>query len=206
MKRTTIPAFLIAVLCLLCASCADVALPGADTKTTEGAATQSVIPMPDEETVRNAFEKALEVYGWFDVCALDNDSADTVEHGGQTYNRVVSDAVPSYDALRTLVFDLFDTATGERLLQEDSETPPYIDAGGALYTLDFARGVDMTRGDYELSVEPQDSGDILCRVTVDTIEFGEGDDYRRVTGSDVRFYHYQRVGTRWVFTDFTLFY
>ena len=206
MKRTTITVILAVVLCLLISGCTNIALSGADTKTTEPATNSAVIPVPDEDTVRNAFDKAMEVYGWFDVCSLDSDSADTLEYGGQTYSRVVSDAVPSYDALRTLVFDLFDTATGESLLREDSETPPYIDVNGALYALEFARGVDMTYGDYTVSVEVQNSRVILCRVQVETLAFGDGDDYRRVTGSEEYLFHYEQSGTRWVFTDFKLFY
>ncbi|MBQ7546520.1 MAG: hypothetical protein IJT41_06125 [Clostridia bacterium] len=202
-------AILIAVLVLLCAGCGDISLPDrfADTTEPELQTTQEVLPVPDEAAVRNAFDKAVEVYGWFDLCSLDSDSADTVEYGGETYNRVVSDAVPSYDALRTLVYDLFDTATGDALLREDSETPPYIDVNGSLYALDFARGVDMSRGAYTLSVEVQNSSAILCRVTVETLEYdADADEYRHVNGSEDLLYHYQRVGQRWVFTDFSLFY
>ena len=210
--KHTIAVLLAAVLCLLLASCAGktpgdlLSLPERQTELQEQT-TQALLPVPDEKTVRNAFDKALEVYGWFDLCSLDSDSADTVEYGGQTYYRVISDAVPSYDELRMLVFNLFDTQTGEELLREDSATPPYIDAGGALYCLDFARGVDMSRGDYTLSVEVQNSSVILCRVEVETLEYDDDSaEYRRVTGSEEFLYHYARVGTRWVFTDFSLFY
>ena len=207
--KKQLSAILIVVLCLLCAGCGGISLPDRFAETTEPDAqtTQDLLPVPDEAAVRNAFDKAVEVYGWFDLCSLDNDSADTVEYGGETYNRVVSDAVPSYGELRTLVYDLFDTATGDALLREDSETPPYIEANGALYALDFARGVDMSRGDYTLSVEVQNSSAILCRVTVETLEYDAGaDEYRHVNGSEELLYHYQRVGLRWVFTDFSLFY
>ncbi|MBR5620529.1 MAG: hypothetical protein IKW76_12410 [Clostridia bacterium] len=206
--KKTITVFLAAVLCLLCAGCGSITLPErfAD-ETTEPPVSERVVAIPSQMQVQTAFEKAIEVYGWFDLCSLDCDSADTVEHGGETYCRVLSDEVPSYEVLRTLVFDLFETTTGERLLDEDSETPPYIDVGGVLYTRDFARGSDVTKGEYELTVEQESKTSILCKVRVETLEFNDGyKEYRRVTGYEDFTYHYQLVGNRWVFTDFELFY
>ena len=196
-----------AALCLLLAGgCADAQIDLRAT-TAEDTSAQAVYPVPDDASVRNAFEKAMEVYGWFDLCALDSDSADTAEHGGHTYNRVVSDAVASYDALRMLVYDLFETQTAERLLQENSAAPPYIDVDGVLYGQDFARGSDVTKGGYTLSVAWESNTCALCRVRVETVAFsGDLEDYRQVTGYEEYTYHYQRVGNRWVFTDFDLFY
>lgn len=202
-------AILTAILCLSLAGCAGASLPDRFTQaqTTEPPVTASVVATPSQTQVKNAFEKALEVYGWFDLCSLDCDSADTAEHGGQTYYRVLSDEIPTYDALRTTVYDLFDTATGDRLLAEDTETPPYIDVGGTLYTRDFARGSDITKGEYELTVEQESKTGFLCKVRVETLEFNDGyKDYRRVTGYEDYTYHYELVGYRWVFTDFDLFY
>ena len=196
-------------LCVLLAGCSVQPLSDLLSEpTTEEATTQRTIPRPSVEDVENAFDKATEVYGWFDLCALESDSADKMEHGGRTYFRVVSDAVPSYDVLRTLVFDLFDTQTGERLLDEDSDAPPYIDVNGALYAQDFARGSDITKGDHTLTVEWESMTCALCHVQVETLEFGDqlGDDYRRVTGHEDYTFRYELVGRRWVFTDFQLFY
>ena len=201
-------AILLAVLCLSLTACGGVSLPVRfDDTTTEPAVTARVIATPSETQVRTAFEKAKEVYGWFDLCSLDCDSADKVERGDVTYYRVISDEVPTYDALRTLVYDLFDTATGDRLLSEDSDCPPYIDADGALYTRDFARGSDVSKGEYELTVEQESKTGFLCKVRVETLAFNDGyKEYRRVTGYEDYTYHYALVGNRWVFTDFTLFY
>lgn len=201
-------AFLIVAVCLSLTACGGVSLPARFIdETTEPTVTERVVAVPSQTQVRTAFGKAVEVYGWFDLCAMDFDSADKVDRGDRTYYRVISDEVPSYDVLRTLVFDLFDTATGERLLDEDSKAPPYIDANGALYTQDFARGSDVTKGEYELTVEQESQTCFLCKVRVETLEFNDGyKEYRRVTGHEDYTYHYELVGNRWVFTDFELFY
>lgn len=198
----------IAAVCLLLTACGSVSLPERFVdETTEPPVTASVVATPSETQVRTAFEKAIEVYGWFDLCSLDCDSADKVERGDSEYYRVISDEVPTYDALRTMVYDLFDTQTGDELLREDSEYPPYIDADGALYTRDFARGSDVTKGEYELTVEQESKTCFVCKARVETLEFNDGyKEYRRVTGCEEFTYHYELVGNRWVFTDFALFY
>ncbi len=206
--KKCISAVLVVVLCLICTGCAGTSLPERIVdETTAPAVSERVVAVPSETQVRTAFEKAIEVYGWFDLCALDCDSADKVERGDSEYYRVISDEVPSYDALRTMVYELFDTQTGDALLMEDSGCPPYIDVDGVLYTRDFARGSDITKGEYELTVEQESGTCFACKVRVETLEFNDGyKEYRRVTGYEDFTYHYELVGNRWVFTDFELFY
>ena len=196
------------MLCLL-AGCADggLHLP-ADPAAEETVTQQPVIPVPDEATVRNRFEKAAEVYGWVDLCALPVDSSQTYTVGERTYYHVVSDEVPDYNALRTVVYDLFSTDIGEQLLCEGSETPPYISVEGKLYGMDGARGADITKGDYTLTVETENSTSVLCKVEVELVEFDYdgGEDYRKVVGTESHTFHYNLVGNRWVFTDFDLWY
>ena len=205
--KQAIAVFLSAVLCLLCAGCGGISLPQRIDETTEPQTTAFVVATPSETQVRTAFEKALEVYGWFELCSLDSDSADKAEREGAVYYRVLSDEVPTYDVLRTLVYDLFDTTTGDALLREDDSTPPYIDVNGALYGQDFARGSDVEKGEYELTVEQESKTCFLCKVRVETLEFNDGyKEYRRVSGYENYTYHYRLVGSRWVFTDFDLFY
>ena len=201
-------ALLIAAVCLSLTACGGVSLPERFVdETTEPPVSERVIATPSETQVKTAFKKAVEVYGWFDLCSLDCDSADKVERGDSEYYRVISVEAPTYDALRTLVYDLFDTKTGDGLLQEDSQYPPYIDVDGALYTRDFARGSDVTKGEYELTVEQESKTCFLCTARVETLEFNDGyKEYRRVTGYEDFTYRYELVGNRWVFTDFSLFY
>lgn len=200
--------FCIVAVCLLLTACGSVSLPERIVdETTEPPVTASVVATPSLTQVHTAFEKAIEVYGWFDLCSLDCDSADKVERGDSEYYRVISDEVPTYDALRTMVYELFDTQTGDELLREDSDYPPYIDVDGALYTRDFARGSDITKGEYELTVEQESKTCFVCKARVETLEFNDGyKEYRRVTGHEDFTYHYELVGNRWVFTDFELFY
>jgi hypothetical protein len=198
---------LIAALCLSVTACGGISLPDTTPETTEPPVTAAVVAIPSQTQVKTAFEKAVEVYGWFDLCALDCDSADYAKLDDTTYCRVLSDEVPTYDALRTMVYDLFDTKTADSLLQEDSKTPPYIDVGGVLYGQDFARGSDVTKGEYEVTVEQESKTCFLCKVRGETLECNDGyKEYRRVSGYEDFVYRYERVGNRWVFTDFSLFY
>lgn len=195
------------VLCLSLAACGSISLPRQSEETTESVSREAVVPTPSKTQVRTAFEKAMEVYGWFDLCALECDSADKAELNGATYYRVISDEVTTYDALRTLVYDLFDAKTGDELLKEDSKTPPYIDVAGVLYGQDFARGSDVTKGEYELTVEQESKTCFVCKARVETLELNDGyKEYRRVSGHEDYTYRYERSGNRWVFTDFSLFY
>lgn len=199
---------LLLALCLL-AGCADSGLPlFADPAPEETVTVQStVIPVPDEAAVRNRFEKALEVYGWFDLCSLPVDSTQTYAVGERTYYHVVSDEVPDYNTLRTIVYDLFSAEIGDKLLQSDSAYPPYISVEGQLYGMDGARGADITKGDYTLTVQTENSTSVLCTVQVEIIDLDTGaEDYRKVIGTETHTFHYNLVGSRWVFTDFDLWY
>ena len=198
-----IAAALTVALCFAVTACGRVALPGQQAESV----TASVAAIPSQTQVRTAFEKAMEVYGWFDLCALESDSAEKAKLGDVVYYRVLSDEVQTYDALRTMVYDLFDTPIGDKLLQADSETPPYIDVAGVLYGQDFARASDVTKGEYELTVEQESKTCWLCKARVETIELNDAyKDYRRVSGYADYVYRYELVGNRWVFTDFELFY
>ena len=207
MKKIVV-VILIAAVCLSLTACGSISLlQERGEETTEPLSREAVVPTPSQTQVRTAFEKAMEVYGWFDLCSLECDSAEKANLNDVEYCRVISDEVPTYDALRTLVYDLFDTQTGDDLLREDSEYPPYIDVAGVLYGQDFARGSDVTKGEYELTVEKQSKTCFLCKVRVETLEFNDGyKEYRRVSGYEDFTYHYELVGNRWVFTDFSLFY
>lgn len=199
------------LLCVLfLAGCGRIELPVVTQETqTELLSTEPVIVPPTAEEVRNAFDKALEVYGWFDLCSLETDSADRVEVGNATYCRVVREELPTLESLRTLVYSLFDTKTGEHLLGEKVQNKPYIDVDGALYGQDFARGTDMSKGEYTVEVTPESSTCMLCTVTVEIIDidYNNGASDPKVIGTEDYTYHYQYDGNgRWVFTDFDLFY
>lgn len=162
-----------------------------------------------EDSVHNAFEKALEVYGWFELCSMPMDFSKSETVNGAVYHKVISNECASFSELRTLVYSLFSVETGEKLLSEDSDTPPYIDIGGELYGRDFARGSDIGKGEYTADVEYISNTSVLYRVSVEIIDFDENagiDNYRKVVGHEDYSYHYEYINNKWVFTDFYFFY
>lgn len=197
---------LLLALCLL-TGCTNSRIGIPDAADASETSAQLVLPVPDEATVRNRFEKALEVYGWFDLCSLEVDTSRSYVVDGKTYYRVVSEEVPDFQILRTIVYDLFSAEIGDALFRGDGENIPYRDINGELYSLDGARGADITKGDYTLTVETENSTSILCKVQVEIIDLDTGaEEYRRVVGTEEYTYAYRAVGNRWVFTDFHLFY
>ena len=132
------------LLCLLLQGCT---LPSQVQDPVETTAEETVIHyILDEQSVHNAFSKALEVYGWFDICSMETDTSRSFDRNGITYYKTVNSEVSTYKELRTLVYSLFSVETGEKLLRENEENPPYIDYNGDLYCVDMARGADVTKG------------------------------------------------------------
>ena len=163
----------------------------------------------DEQSVINALEKAMEVYAVFNLCSMELDTSKAVTANGMTYCNVVSNEYSSYADLRTMVYSLFSVEIGDALLCEDSDRPPYIDYNGELYGLDFARGSDITKGEYTVEVENVSNTEIICHVSVETIDFDENadiDSYRKVTGYEDYTFRYEYMNNKWIFTEFPYFY
>lgn len=204
MKKLILP---ILILCMILTGCTAPSLPLKDEETTAEETTIRYIL--NEDSVHNAFRKALEVYGWFDLCSMEMDYSKTAQINGQTYYKVISSEVVSYSELRTLVYSLFSVETGDRLLDENSETPKYIDYNGELYGIDAARGADTGKGEYTAEVEYVSNTSILYKVRVELIDFDENagiDNYRKVVGYEDYTYNYEYINNKWVFTNFSLYY
>ena len=204
MKKLTV---LPIIFCLLLAGCT-AKNPAPELTETSGEATV-INYILDESSVHNAFKKALEVYGWFDLCSIDIDSSKAVTVNDTEYYKTVNSEVSSYNELRTLVYSLFSVETGDMLLKEGANDAPYIDINGDLYGKDFARGTDITKGEYTAEVEYLSNTSVLYKVRVEIIDFDEHagiDNYRKVVGYEDYTYHYEYINNKWVFTDFSLFY
>lgn len=198
-------------LCLLSGCSASVSIiGGADAPQTEVLKAERVVEVPSESTVRSAFDKAIEVYGWFDLCTMDLDYNDKVTEGDREFYRVMDTEINTYEKLRTLVYELFSIEIGDALLKESEKNQHYKDINGVLYAQDGARGADITKGDYTYTVEIENARSVVCHVEVENIDFNynDPDNYRVVTGMTKLDFHYayQPQNDRWVFTDFKLFY
>lgn len=191
--------------------------PPVPTPTPEPPAEPSPEPTPslevrlDDETVLAAYREAAEVFGWFaGYREPELDIADQItilaeERGGEvTLYRVTSPGLNSMDELRAYLKTLFSDEIVDALLKNGSAM--FADGPeGGLYTSGSGRGSDITKGGVVLSVLwPSEGNDALCAVQaeVELLDWPEGAAEPVVTGTQLYEFPYQKVGDKWVFTQF----
>ena len=155
---------------------------------------------PDDETVLAAYRAAVEAFWWFKVEPLPLDRSDSKELDGQVYYRVDYPGIDSTASLRGHLKSLFSDDLVERLMPYDGKQ--YVDIDGVLYGQDGGRGTDITRGSETAQVLRDDNPD-RCTVRV-TVEVVDPEQNGAVTGSLTFDFPYEKVGEKWIFTDFSL--
>lgn len=155
---------------------------------------------PDDEEVLAAYRSAVEAYWWFQVETLPLDRTDSREVDGQVYYRVDYPGIDSTASLRGYLKSLFSDDLVEKLLPYDGTQ--YIDIDGKLYGLDGGRGTDITRGGETAQVLRDDNPNrCTVRVTVEVVDPEQND---AVVDTVVYDFPYEKVGEKWIFTDFSL--
>lgn len=163
---------------------------------TETPASQS----PDDKTVLEAYRLAQEAFSWFLVAPMSFDPADSREVNGMTYYRVDQPGMDSTASLRGYLKGLFSDDLVESLLPYGGTQ--YIDLDGALYVQDGGRGTDIYRGgEFTQVLRGDDPNRLVVQVTVEVVD-PEQDG--AVTGTETHEFSYEKVGDRWIFTDFSL--
>lgn len=172
-------------------------------------------PLPearlDDEVVLAAYREAAETFGWFaGYRAPELDVSDQItimaeDRGGEvTLYRVIRPGLNSMEELRAYLKTLFSDEIVDELLKNGSAM--FADGPeGGLYTSGAGRGSDITKGGLVLSVLwPAEGNDTLCTVQaeVELLEWPEGAAEPVVTGTQVYQFPYQKVGDKWVFTQF----
>ena len=135
-NKMTVTIIITVMLFALLASCSGKELPGQ--------------PPKDEaerlEFLTQRYERAEQVYSWFDICTLPA-LPNTVELDGEIWNEIdVSDpslGFTDYEGLTALVNSLFSPEVAGRLL----ESGLYRNVDGKLYGMEAARGSDITIGE-----------------------------------------------------------
>ena len=164
---------------------------------------------PDDEVVLAAYREATEVFSWFAGYGepeLDrNDHINIMMEGWGneiTLFRVVSPQLNSTDELRAYLKTLFSDEVVDGLFKNASAT--FADGPeGGLYTTGAGRGSNINKGGVVLSVVwPPEGGDALCTVQAE-VELLDGETLSTVVGTEVYQFPYQKVGDKWVFTQFT---
>lgn len=155
---------------------------------------------PTDEEVLEAYRLAEEAFSWFQVAPMPFDAADSRTVDGVVYYRVDYPGIGSLDNLRGYLKSLFSDALVDSLLPYDGTQ--YLDIDGALYVQDGGRGTDIYRGEATAQVVRGDNPNRLTvRVTVETVD---PEQEGAVTGSVTYDFPYEKVGERWIFTDFSL--
>ena len=104
------------------------------------------------------------------------------------------------DSFRGYLKTLFSDEVVDGLLPMDGQQ--YVEIDGQLYVLEGGRGTDVTKGAVTLSVAwPQEAESLSCIVRAE-VDLLDGETLSTVVGSQVYEFPYQRVGDKWVFTQF----
>ena len=162
--------------------------------------TPPVYDGPDDEEVLAAYRSAVEAFWWFQVETLPFDPADSREVNGVTYYRVDYPGIDSTASLRGYLKSLFSDDLVEKLLPYDGTQ--YVDIEGALYVQDGGRGTDVTRG-AETAQVLRDGDPNRCTVRV-TVEVLDPEQDGAVVDTLTFDFPYEKVGEKWIFTDFSL--
>lgn len=167
----------------------------------EAAQVESTARMPTDEEILDDYDRAVRVYGWFDLKPL-SDSGETVTEDGTEYRRVNEAGLETMEELRVNLRSVFTQGLTEQLLSGEQSRIRYREIDGALYVT----GEDRERlsGKGSVSVEVEQSGDAAysVNVTVDLVDEDEG----AVTGMECWAFPYVLEDGRWGFSEFRLVY
>lgn len=157
-------------------------------------------PMLEAEVV-TAYERALWVYGWFDLAPLPA-GEETAMVGRRTYHRVDMEGVQDMADLRACLRSVFTQELTDRLLDGKTARIQYREINGALYVSGDRRDRDAGKGAASVEVEWAEEDACYVNVLVDLLE----EDGVTVVGEESWSFPYAFVEDRWVFTDFRLVY
>ena len=172
-----------------------------EAETLEAAQVESDARMPTEQEILGDYDRAVRIYGWFDLTPLE-DSGETVTEDGTVYRRVSAAECRTMEELRLNLRSAFTEALTERLLSGEEGRIRYRDIDGALYVT--GEGRERSYGSGAVTVEVEQTGETAysVNVTVDLVEQEDG----VVTGMECWSFPYVRENDRWGFSEFRLVY
>ena len=181
-KKIWVIAIVIAFLVVISASCAK-------TAGTE---------MTDDEVV-DLYNKAKEVYGWFDLTTIPFDTEKYIEADGERYFEVTEPGIASKKALADYLNEFFADDITEGLMAMSSDR--YVEHEGKLYVLPADRGTDIFKGAESYEVVRVSEKQIKLAVTVEIY----GDPAQRnVIGYKQYDFFLEFSDGRWRFTNFEM--
>ncbi len=160
----------------------------------------SARPLPEEEVLA-AYERALRVYGWFDLAPLPT-SGESASVNGEIYYRVDMEGIEELEDLRAYLRGVFSQEVADRLLDGKTARVRYQDVNGALFAAGTGREREAGKGEARAEVERLEENAFSVNVIVDLL----GEDGETVVGLESWSFPYALVDGRWVFTDFRMIY
>lgn len=167
----------------------------------EAAQVESDARMPTDEEILGDYDRAVRIYGWFDLTPLE-DSGATVTKDGTVYRRVSAAGCETMEELRLNLRSVFTEALTERLMSGEEGRVRYREIDGALYVAGERRERSYGRGTITAEVEQTGEASFSVNVTVDLVDPEEG----AVIGMECWSFPYVRENGRWGFSEFRLVY
>lgn len=154
--------------------------------------------LPEEEILA-AYERAVQVYGWFVTNPLP-DSGEVISVDGVLYRRVNDESLTGMQDLRAYLRSVFSRELAEELL-ENGGGVQYRDIHDVLYVTGEGRSRDMGKGASDIQI--QQTGEAAYSVNV-TVELLDADG--AAAGLEFWSFPYVFDKDRWVFSDFQMIY
>ena len=173
----------------------------------EPAPVEAVVPrdVPSDEAVLTAYREASQATSWFAGYGqpeLDEKDQKSEGETGAVYYRVTQTPLTTMDSLRAYLKDLFSDELVDGYLASDQMTA-FREFDGKLYALPAGRGTDITKGGVITAVVWPQGVDVPASCTVHvTVDVVDPENNFAVTGQMTYDFPYQKVGSKWVFTQF----
>jgi hypothetical protein len=158
----------------------------------------TVAPLTDDDVLA-LYQKATEVYGWFDLTTIPHDIERYIEKGGMQYFEVTQPGITSKQALADYLDGLFAASITEDLMAMASDR--YVEQEGKLYVMPADRGSDILKGEetYEVIRESEDQ----IKLTV-IVEVYDDPEKMNVTGHEQYDFILKYSDDRWKFSNFRM--
>lgn len=152
-----------------------------------------------EAEIMEAYDKATKIYFNFEVCSLAVDSAVSIKEGNNIFYKV--EDYSSFNELRIYMGTVLSEDLINGLIKDNADI--YREFDGILYSIDGARGTDITLGEERVEIFQNNDTSFSVVVTVEQLD--ESNDLGTVIGYETHNDIYEKVNGKWVFTVFDYF-
>lgn len=158
--------------------------------------------VPTDVEVLDRYREADTAYRWFTVKALESDRSKIKRVDTVTYAKVTDPRFPTLSSFRAYLKTLFSDEIVDGLLPTDGTR--YVDFDGVLYVCDSPMSEEpKTDGITLMVLWPEGEEPVSCTVqaVVELLVSKDGED-PSTTEERIYEFPYQKVGDKWVFTQF----